>query len=279
MTQPSWYDVLDVDRTASTEEIRAAWRGATAGLEPGNRRFKLLNEAAEVLLDPTSRAAYDEGLAAAERAGGLETGAGAPPSTAAEAGEAAGLETGAGAPSSTAAEAGSPASTARRRGVPLVPAWLLIGLAVLAVAMVAVAAVAWQRTAGESVEEATRAAQTAAEQAIVPILSYDYETLDADQQRAQSYLTSDYRGDYDQLFGVISENAPSTRTKVSAEVVGSGIVRSGQDRVQVLVFVDRPTTNKVTPQPVVYKDQVTVTMEKVGDDWLVDDLLTSPVQQ
>ena len=262
MNQPSWYDVLDVDRTASAGEIRAAWRSATAELEPGNRRFKLLNEAAEVLLDPAARAAYDAQLAEDEH-------------EAESAPE--GLETGPSAPSTTTASASATGRTGRSS--PLVPGWLLIGLAVLAVAMVVAAAVAWQRTAGESVEEATRAAQTAAEQAIVPVLSYDYETLDADQQRAQSYLTSDYRGDYDKLFGVISENAPSTKTKVSAEVVGSGIVRSGQDRVQVLVFVDRPTTNKLTREPVVYKDQVTVTMQKVGDDWLVDDLLTSPVQQ
>ena len=61
-------------------------------------------------------------------------------------------------------------------------------------------------------------------------------------------------------------------------MVASGIVRSGDDRVSVLLFVDRPTTNKQTGNgsPVVYKDQVTVTLQKVGDDWLVDDLVTSP---
>jgi Mce-associated membrane protein len=61
-------------------------------------------------------------------------------------------------------------------------------------------------------------------------------------------------------------------------VVASGIVRSGADRVDVLVFVDRPTTNKLTPEPETYKDQVTVTMQKVGDEWLVDNLVTSPAQ-
>ena len=113
----------------------------------------------------------------------------------------------------------------------------------------------------------------------MPVLSYDYENLEADQKRAQAYLTSDYRKDYDQLFGVIADNAPSTQTKVAAEVVASGIVRSGVDRVDVLVFVDRPTTNKLTPEPVTYKDQVTVTMQKVGDDWLIDNLVTSPAAQ
>ena len=60
--------------------------------------------------------------------------------------------------------------------------------------------------------------------------------------------------------------------------LASAIVRSGEDRVQVLLFVNRPTTNKASPeQPVVYKDQVTLTMAREGDRWLVDDLETSPV--
>ena len=89
-------------------------------------------------------------------------------------------------------------------------------------------------------------------------------------------MTAEYRDEYAKLFEVIKANAPETGTKVSAEVVASGIVRSGDDRVAVLVFVNRPTTNKQLEEPVVYKDQVTVTMQKVGDEWLVDDLMTSP---
>ncbi len=131
-----------------------------------------------------------------------------------------------------------------------------------------------------SVADATRSAQAAAERAIVPILSYDAAHLDQDQQAAEGFMTADYRRQYDKLFEVIKANAPKTGTVVSAQVVASGIVRSGDDRVSVLLFVDRPTTNKQTGngsgEPVVYKDQVTVTLQKVGDDWLVDDLVTSP---
>jgi Mce-associated membrane protein len=42
--------------------------------------------------------------------------------------------------------------------------------------------------------------------------------------------------------------------------------------------VDRPTTNKLDAEPVVYKDQVTVSMQRVDGEWLVDDLVTSPAQ-
>ena len=59
---PSWYDLLGVDQDASSEEIRSAWRAAIADLDPSDRRFRSYNQAAEVLLDPASRSAYDAGL-------------------------------------------------------------------------------------------------------------------------------------------------------------------------------------------------------------------------
>jgi Mce-associated membrane protein len=256
------YDLLDVDRDASDDEIRAAWKAAIADLSPGDRRFRAYNQAAEVLLDPASRAAYDAELAAEEPEPEPELAAAAAPVT--------GRPTPAVATTTTA---GTPERSGG--GVPL---WLLIGVAVLAAAMIAATAYVWTRPSDESVEEATRTAQSAAERAIVPILSYDAATLDEDQEAAHAYMTSDYRkNDYDPLFEVLRDNAPATGTKVEAEVIASGIVRSGEDRVDVLLFVNRPTTNKQQKEPVIYKDQVTVTMEKVGDDWLVDDMVTSPV--
>jgi Mce-associated membrane protein len=158
-----------------------------------------------------------------------------------------------------------------------VPGWLLAGLGVLAAGLLA--AVVWMWTTGEEGDDsAARAAQVAAERAVVPVLSYDYEHLDADQEAATALMTGSYKAEYDKLFAVLEENAPQTRTRVAAEVIASGIVRATDDRVQVLVFVDRPTTNKLSAEPVVYKDQVTLSMQRVDGEWLVDDLVTSPVQ-
>jgi len=179
---PTWYDLLDVPCDASTEEVRAAWKGHIADLEPGDRRFDSLTRAAKVLLDPVSRAAYDATLAAPWDADALLLDEDAP------------------APVTKPAEA------------------------------------------------------------------------------ATAEMTGRYRTEYDKLFVVIEENAPQTETKVGAEVVASGIVRAADDRVQVLVFVDRPTTNKLSAEPTVYKDQVTLSMQLVDDVWLVDDMVTSPVQ-
>ncbi len=259
-TGPNWYDLLDVDHDAADTEIRAAWKAAIADLDPTDRRFRVYNQAAEVLLDPATRTAYDAELAAAQPAEEPEP---TPPAS---------DETGA-PPEPRPADDGPTA----RRWVPA--GWLLAGLAVLTALMVAALVYFWTQPSDTSVEESTRAAQSAAERAVVPVLSYDASTLEDDQAEARTFLTSDYRSEYDKLFEVIKQNAPSTGTKVEAEVVASGIVRSGSesDRVEILLFVNRPTTNKAQSQPVVYKDQVTLTMENVDGDWLVDDMVTSPV--
>ena len=250
---PSWYDVLDVDLGATESEVRAAWKAAIADLEPTDRRFRLLNQAAEVLLDRDRRSAYDAELLArrARRAPGRQS-----------------------------ARADDPARGDSGRPGWVAPGWLLVAVAAVAALVVGASAVLVATAPSDaSVADATRRAQSSAERAIVPILSYDASRsgdLDEDQRTAEGFMTSDYRAEYAKLFEVIKANAPETGTKVSAEVVASGVVRSGDDRVSVLVFVNRPTTNKQVKDPVVYKDQVTVTMQRVGDDWLVDDLVTSP---
>lgn len=279
---PTWYDLLDVSREASTDEIRAAWKAEIADLEPGDRRFDALNRAAKVLLDPSAREAYDAGL-------GAEVADDANPSLVDD-----------GAPVLTDVEVDRERSRLMRqrskdqarvrrtrereqrtdrpaRTSGDVPSWLLAGLGVLAAGLVAVTA--WTWTSGEEGDDtAAREAQVAAERAVVPVLSYDHETLEADQRAAQALMTGGYREEYDKLFTVIEDNAPQTETRVTADVIASGIVRAAADRVQVLVFVDRPTTNKLNAEPVVYKDQVTVAMQLVDGEWLVDDLTTSPVQ-
>ncbi|HXH79199.1 J domain-containing protein [Nocardioides sp.] len=280
---PSWYDVLDIEPTASHDEVRAAWRAGIADLEPGSRRFQRLNEAAEVLLDKDRRAAYDAELAAQRPEPVLA------PTPDASSDARSDVRSGDKSVGSTEGEHDAGATATRPEPRRVVPLWLIAAVALVTLAAVAVAAFAWSRpqdrletpsleaiSIPNASEVAAREAQIAAEQAIVPVLSYDYRTLEADQKRATAYLTGDYRKSYDELFGVIADNAPSTKTQVSAEVIASGIVRSGEERVDVLIFVDRPTVNKLSAQPVLSKDQVTVTMQKVGDEWLVDNLVTSP---
>lgn len=287
----SWYDLLDIAPDATEDEVKSAWKAAIADLDPTDRKFRVYNQAAEVLLDAQRRAAYDAELASAEAHAVPAEVMSAALTPAEVRQESSRLEK---AVSRDQARARKREAAAQRRAeaapasssVPrieagrTVPGWLLAAVAVLTAIAVGACAYVWsQRPSDASIVDSTRAAQSAAERAIVPILSYNALHLDEDQQAAETYLTASYRKDYDDLFAVIKQNAPATKTIVTAQVIASGVVRSGEDRVDVLLFVNRPTTNKQSTEPVVYKDQVTVTMQKVDGDWLVDDLVTTPVGQ
>ena len=245
---PNWYDVLDVDPTSTTDEIRDAWRSAISDLTPADRRFRLYNEAAEVLLDEQRRAAYDASIE----------------------------------PEPEPEIEPEPAPVTDEPAVPLgrrdVPTWLLAGLAVLTALTVGLAGYLWffQPSPG-SVEDATAAARSAAERAVVPVLSYDYQDLEGSREAAKDHLTEDYLEEYDRLYDdLVQDNAGSTQTVVDATFVASAVVRGGEDRAEILVFVDQSTTNAQNKQPVVYRNQVRMRMENVDGRWLVDCMITQP---
>ncbi|WP_244931430.1 DnaJ domain-containing protein [Nocardioides sp. W7] len=246
---PTWYDLLGVDPDAPEAEIRGAWKGAIAELDPGDRRFRTLNQAAEVLLDPVRRAAYDAELAAQQPVDEL---VGEPWEETAE---------------ETVAKP-VPTSGPRRR---VVPAWMLLGVGVLTAALVVAAALLARQPSDDAVADAARAAQAAAERAVPPVLSYDAADLEGSRSAAAAYLTASYQKERDQLFEeVIDANAPNTGTRLATSVVDSSIVRAtDDDRVQVFLFIDQAATNKEQTEPQVTRTWVTMTMERVEDEWLV----------
>jgi Mce-associated membrane protein len=157
-----------------------------------------------------------------------------------------------------------------------VPARLLVAVAGVTAVLLGYVGVALATPSGAAVQSDTDAAQAAAEHAIVPILSYDARSLDRSEARATAAMTSSEQEQYRRLFAVIRQNAPRTATVVRAQYVSSGVVRTGTDQVDVLVFVNQRTTNRAHPKvPVIYKSQVTMTMVKVGGQWLVDALHTN----
>lgn len=249
---PSWYDVLDVSPDATAEEIQAAWKAAIADLGPADRRFRLANQAAEVLLDPARRAAHDAELIVDEP---IEA-----------------------EPAATEPTRAEPVETRQEGPRAGLPTWLLAATAVLAALVVGLTAWTWlATTSDDAVAEGTRAAQAAAEEAIEPVLSYDATRLAEDRAVAGEYLTPEFREEYDKLFdGIVEQNAPELGTRVEAEVLASGVVRAGHDRAEIFLFVDQSVTNKEQAEPVIYRNHVTVVLEKVDGDWLVDELVTAP---
>jgi Mce-associated membrane protein len=272
---PTWYDLLGVERDASADEIRTAWKAAIADLDPTDRRFKALNEAAEVLLDPTRRSEYDASLEPDED----EKTQGAPPAESTTQQETR-LPTHEETKSRTTVRrerdrrpTDDPEEGSRPASRLNVPAWLLAALAVLVALALAAAGYLYSQPSDDSIDEATTEAQSAAEHAVTTILAYDYRHLDADQKAADELMTASYQKKYDPLFSQIAANAPDLKAIVTVQVVASGVVRSGEDRVQVLLFVNRPTTRADGNQ--LYRDQVVMTMERSEGDWLVDNMDTN----
>ena len=300
MTSPTWYDLLDVEPDAATDDIRAAWKSAIADLDPTDRRFRTLNDAAAVLLDEKKRAAYDAELAALEEAAVEDEDREADEETA-------DVEVAADADDDEPDE--EPAdeeSAAAGRTLPLLPTWELVAAGALALAAVVAAGVVFfgqekvstvannnvttstvEGAVGKQitrnhkllVEEQGGEALEAAKKAVVPLLSYDYSKMDESKSKAHDVMTKDYREDYDRLFAVLVDNVPETKTVVKTLApVDAGVIRVSEDTVQILVLVDRQVTNAQRSTPIGYQEYAMLTMAKVGDEWLVDKVETQPSQ-
>ena len=289
----SWYDVLGVDRAASAEEIREVWKSAIADLEPTDRRFRACNQAAEVLLDPTRRAAYDAELEPEPEPELLEDELEPEPISLSKAAPDEVL------PDEELPDARSDWTTRDwsapgfsegepRRDGWLVPAWLLIAMAGAILVLLASALFvlksadpnvdpfAWVRGEDNAkVEDSADEARQAAEKSIPLVLSYDYRTLERDHDRAVRVLTGEQLKEYESTWSDgIEPNAAKARAVVETSVPESSIglinLSEDGDHVELLVVVDSQTRNvKVTNRQTL---GLTVTMVRRGGEWLIEDL-------
>lgn len=256
----TWYDVLGIDEGASTEEVREAWKQTIADLEPGDRRFRAANQAAEVLLDPDRRAAYDAELTASAE---LE------PEVAGEPEPVVGTTAPAFEPARDVVHRVEPVE----RRVPTKPTWLIAALAVATVVLGAVAVGIWFGTEPETdVEAKVVEARSAAEQALPQLINYDYKTAERDMDQALRLTTGQAREELEKLWNdAILPNVEKAKASAKSTVVTSGVVRAADDgdRVQIVVVMDVQSQNAAVKNT----DRLpfTVTMEETDGVWLVSE--------
>lgn len=290
---PTWYDILGVDRDATPDQIKAAWRAATDKFEPGSgtSQFRLFNEAADVLLDPARREAYDAEL------GGSEASEDAVAE--AEADADAEVEADADEPAPPLAPEAEPAAAPASpdRDTPRAVGWLgdrFVWIAVVCVpvlvasivaALVAVFGLHLWKADVEGLAPTVRTfdagpdASAAAERALKAVLSYDYRHMEADRDRAVQFLTPAYKKDYLKTFNELLTQGPDgspgpvekTKAVVTADVLDTGVVDAESDRVRIIAFVNQSSV-KGDGQPTVFQNRVVATMVHRGDRWLVDNL-------
>jgi Mce-associated membrane protein len=262
---PSWYDILGVSRDATPAEIKAAWREATDKFEPGSgsAHFRLFNEAADVLLDPARRTAYDDELAARDGREAITADDAAP-------------------------DAGGPEPVGDTTGRTVrqeAPRWLrpvvLVLLPLLTLASLAAAGYyAYHAHRDALIQDARDEAPATAERALESALAYDYRHLGADEKRAARYFTARYKqqNHFAATYRLLAHGsnghpspAVSTKTVVTAHSVASSVVDAAPDLARVLVFVNQ-TSDKAGKQPVIFQNRVVVTLVRSGNGWLIDDL-------
>jgi Mce-associated membrane protein len=287
---PTWYDVLGVSRDASPAEIKAAWRNATDKFEPGSGsgQFRMFNEAADVLLDPDRRAAYDATLDAEGAPEQPPEESAPPPPPPLEVDESTGEERG----THANARAERRRERAERRAAksatgpaePFEPASRRAGILAAVLALLTVAALvaagffALQVREDARTADARKEAPGAAESAAKAILSYDYRRLPTDRKRAKEFLTPEYQEDYEKTFKLLEKQkdgtagaAVQTKTSVTASVVGSGVMDADPDTARVLVFVNQ-VSKRPGRDPQQFQNRVAMTMKQVEDRWLVANL-------
>ena len=262
MASVTWYDLLGVERDATPEQVRVAWREATDRAEPGTSQFKKYNEAAEVLLDAQARSAYDADLAASEPA--VEAEPHSEPGTA---------------PTASAATTTEPMPGVPRWKGLLASPWVTVAVALVTVLVIAVGGYFWfQNNRHDEQVDAGQEASAAAERALPFVLSYDYRQLPADRSRAVRYLSPQYQKEYTATFDKLIAStdgrpgpAKQTSAVVKATVRSVGVVDSKSDVAKVIVFIDQATT-KDGGAPKFSLNRLTVSMVKSGNSWVVDDI-------
>lgn len=270
----NWYDLLGVDRDASSEKIRASWKASIADLDPTDHRFGLYNKAAGVLLDDDARAAYDEELGPERAPDEPEDSADAAVDEVPDDdGDRANDGDGDGdrpVAKSAAAAGAKPSGTRFALPVPVLALMLVLTLAAAGGAF-------WlhrSSTDPDQVESNISAARNAAEQAVPKVLTYDYRYPDRDHDAAMRVLTGKIATSYDQIWqDAILPNLVKVKGAAVTNVLGSGVVRSSDDadEVELVVVLSSKTTNRNTstqlpPIP------MTVRMAEKNGEWLIQDM-------
>lgn len=263
------YDLLDVEETATSEEIRAAWKAAIADLDPTERRFRAYSDAAGVLLDEEKRSAYDAELAAEREAAEIEEDAqqparDAPPSADEE-----------DAATSEDEERTSRDPRPRRQG-PSGGVLIAVGIA----AVLAVGLVIWLLAARDvsAERDAITSAESAAEDLVAPVFSYNYKTMDADLERIRSHQTDEMAQKQAAGWPDLTKEAESQEVIVQASAVGTAVTRVSDDgrRAIVVVFIDQRVKKK-SADPFTLRMWATLDLVRAGgqdDEWRIDDVCT-----
>lgn len=151
---------------------------------------------------------------------------------------------------------------------------VVLTLAVLVAGAAAVTGVLAYRVALDDQSRTARAEALDAANSHAPvILSYDYRSLEEGFAAAEDLLTGDFKASYaETTSSVVAPSAKQYKAVVEANVVAAAVVSATPQRVVTLLFVNQATTSTRIEGTKLDLNRVVMTLEKVGDRWLVSDV-------
>ncbi|MHA6801351.1 hypothetical protein [Bounagaea algeriensis] len=106
--------------------------------------------------------------------------------------------------------------------------------------------------------------------AVEKVLSYDHNNVQASEKAADQLLTGSAVDTYNQLFGVVKEQAPKQQLVVTTSVRESAVTRLEGDQAEVLVFVDQRSMRAETGQSNSAPAQLSIGAHREGDTWKIN---------
>jgi hypothetical protein len=179
-----------------------------------------------------------------------------------------------------AAEVASPATERRRRPWPLVALLLVVALLGAAGAYyfsgkAAEASLAYPANNDALIDKAATAQVTSdVTEAIQAAYSYDSGQLDADENRALSFITGSYVDQFKQNFAQVRQLGPQAKLSLQSTVAAIGVETLSDDNATLLVMLNQVGRRGNSAQPLTANIRLSVTAEKLDGQWKVSEVDT-----
>ena len=129
----------------------------------------------------------------------------------------------------------------------------------------------WQYDSARDEAAARTQSVAAATESTIAVLSYRPDTAEKQLTAARERLTGNFRDSYSSLIhDVVIPGAQQKQISAVATVPAAASVSATANRAVVLVFVDQ-TITAGTDAPTITASSVKVTLDKIGDQWLISD--------
>lgn len=153
---------------------------------------------------------------------------------------------------------------------PLILAWGLSVLLLIALAATTIAVVALRKQDAESAERT--AAMKAARQMGLDFTTYDYQTWDADSKRVLDDSTGQFKQEFQAGIATVKADVATNKATSKGDVKEAAVVSNDKDSAQVLLIVNAVVTNTTAADGVERRYRIKLDMVREKNSWLTADL-------